>query len=72
MSLDRFKKNISQKTSNGFLLEENVGGDTTSQNPFSNISTLPTLSAASKLLVEEALKRSKGNQSIAARLLGIT
>jgi DNA-binding NtrC family response regulator len=33
---------------------------------------LPTLKEASRLLVEEALKRAQGNQSVAARLLGIT
>lgn len=34
--------------------------------------TLPTLKQAGDLLVEEALKRTKGNQAMAARLLGIT
>ena len=33
---------------------------------------LPTIKAATRLLVEEALKRSGGNQSIAAGMLGIT
>lgn len=34
--------------------------------------TLPTLQQASRLLVQEAMRRSEGNQSIAARLLGIS
>ena len=33
---------------------------------------LPTIKAATRLLVEEALKRSGGNQSIAAGMLGIS
>ena len=33
---------------------------------------LPTLKEASRLIIEEALRRSKGNQSVAARLLGIS
>ena len=33
---------------------------------------LPTLKKAASLLVKEAIKRTKGNQSMAARLLGIT
>ena len=44
----------------------------TSGNPFSAIENLPTLQQAGQLLVEEALSRSSGNQSIAARLLGIS
>ncbi|MFC1853588.1 sigma-54-dependent transcriptional regulator [candidate division CSSED10-310 bacterium] len=34
--------------------------------------SLPTLRQAEQLLVSEALKRSKGNQTIAAKMLGIT
>jgi len=33
---------------------------------------LPTLKQAEQSLIDEALKRAKGNQSIAARSLGIT
>ncbi len=43
-----------------------------SENPFSGLEELPTLTQASQLLVDEALQRSAGNQSIAARLLGIS
>ncbi|QSH40782.1 sigma-54 dependent transcriptional regulator [Lentisphaerota bacterium ZTH] len=38
----------------------------------SNIEILPTLRNASKLLVLEAMRRSEKNQSIAARMLGVT
>jgi DNA-binding protein Fis len=33
---------------------------------------LPTLKHSEELLVSEALKRAKGNQTVAARMLGIT
>ncbi len=39
---------------------------------FSGRDRLPTIKEATESLVEEALKRSGGNQSMAARLLGIT
>jgi len=41
-------------------------------NPYAALATLPTLQQAGELLVDEALQRSGGNQSIAARLLGIS
>jgi len=41
-------------------------------NPFGVLDDLPTLQQANRLLVEEAMQRSAGNQSIAARLLGIS
>ena len=40
--------------------------------PISFSERLPTLKEAEKLLIEEAMKRSKGNQSIAALSLGIS
>ncbi|MEY8197713.1 MAG: sigma-54 dependent transcriptional regulator [Colwellia sp.] len=39
---------------------------------FVDSSTLPTLKQSAELLVDEAMKRAKGNQSLAARLLGIS
>ena len=33
---------------------------------------LPTIKQATELLVEEAVKRSRGNQSVAAQILGIS
>lgn len=41
-------------------------------NPFQALEDLPTLQQANRLLVDEALQRAAGNQSIAARLLGIS
>jgi DNA-binding NtrC family response regulator len=43
-----------------------------SRNPFDDLSELPTLKQASQWLVDAALERSGGNQSLAARLLGIS
>ncbi|MDX2479759.1 MAG: sigma-54 dependent transcriptional regulator [Desulfuromusa sp.] len=42
------------------------------ENPFTQLPNLPTLQQAGKMLVDEAMQRSTGNQSIAARLLGIS
>jgi len=41
-------------------------------NPFTCLGDLPTLQQSSQLLVEEAVRRAAGNQSIAARLLGVS
>ncbi|MES9904875.1 MAG: sigma-54 dependent transcriptional regulator [Sedimenticola sp.] len=43
-----------------------------SVNPFIDLDELPTLSHANELLVDVALERGKGNQSLAARMLGIS
>jgi DNA-binding NtrC family response regulator len=42
------------------------------ENPFTKLDELPTLGAAAELLVDAALQRAEGNQSLAARLLGIS
>ena len=39
---------------------------------FAPLTTLPTIQQATSLLIDEAMKRAKGNQSIACRLLGIS
>jgi DNA-binding NtrC family response regulator len=41
-------------------------------NPFVVVEPLPTFDEALELLVDEALRRSQGNQTVAARLLGVT
>lgn len=41
-------------------------------NPFSSFERLPSFSEAAGFLVDEALARSSGNQTLAARLLGIS
>lgn len=47
-------------------------GDGVAANPFTPLAELPTLQQSSQLLVEEAMRRTAGNQSIAARLLGVS
>jgi transcriptional regulator with PAS, ATPase and Fis domain len=42
------------------------------QNPFGGFDELPTFSDAAAFLVQEALTRANGNQTLAARLLGIS
>jgi len=49
-----------------------TGGDTARQNPFSGFEELPTFSDAAAFLVMEAMDRASGNQTLAARLLGIS
>jgi DNA-binding NtrC family response regulator len=44
----------------------------TGDNPFSGVEHLPSIHGAVELLVQEALGRAGGNQTIAARLLGVT
>ncbi len=70
LSMETFKKNM------GLNRKENRGRVSTEQkikgNPFSPLGELPTLSKASEQLISEAMERSGGNQSIAAKLLGIS
>lgn len=42
------------------------------ENYFADTATLPTLREATEMLVAEAIKRAENNQSVAARILGIT
>lgn len=49
-----------------------TGADTARQNPFSGFEELPTFSDAAAFLVLEAMERASGNQTLAARLLGIS
>ena len=41
-------------------------------NPFEALDTLPSLGGAVELLIDEAMRRSAGNQTLAARLIGIS
>ncbi len=42
------------------------------RNPFADVAQLPTFREAMELLMEEAMSRASGNQTMAARLLGIS
>jgi DNA-binding NtrC family response regulator len=67
LSMQSFLERIGQQQ-DGFVTEPDDRHD----NPFHLLASLPTLRQANQLLVEEALQRAAGNQSIAARLLGIS
>jgi len=70
LSMDSFKRRIDkQRGAKSGIPEMTDNGKT----PLSiHPGMFPTLKEAAEYLVKEALKRSKGNQSIAAELLGIT
>ena len=67
LSMDTFMKTIirpdAKLQSPEVALEKNL---------FSGLERLPTFGEAAELLVEEAMSRADGNQTIAARLLGIS
>jgi transcriptional regulator with PAS, ATPase and Fis domain len=67
LSMDSFVKTI-----NGSAEQAMTESCPPEQNPFVGLERLPTLVDAGKLLTEEAISRAKGNQSLAARLLGIS
>ena len=70
LSLDVFKKHISPKSSGSET--EPVKSHATGTGLISFAEQLPTLKQAEQLVIDEALKRSQGNQSIAALSLGIS
>lgn len=69
LSMKEFKKYISQNCAGCTSPAEVRTEETT---PFGCLPTLPTLKEAGNLLVKEALQRAQGNQTIAAKMLGIT
>ena len=68
LSMDVFKQYIESRLGISDESVEEVTGETI----FSILGVLPTLKASGKILVNEALHRSQGNQAIAAQMLGIT
>ncbi|MBF0201724.1 MAG: sigma-54-dependent Fis family transcriptional regulator [Desulfamplus sp.] len=69
LSLDVFKYYIERQQSRHTCLD-NIDMDETSPFPFAQ--KLPTIKQATEYLVIEAMKRSRGNQTAAARMLGIS
>ncbi len=68
LSMEAFLKTIGkteEKTSDSGL-------KTPERNLYAGLERLPTFGEAAELLVEEAISRANGNQTIAARLLGIS
>jgi DNA-binding NtrC family response regulator len=68
LSMDSFLQAIGRQGGK----EAPPAADLASGNPFTGLGKLPTLSDAVDYLVEEAVTRAEGNQTIAARLLGVT
>lgn len=71
LSMDVFKKNMDFSQVPGFNLATN-SADEELESPFNPHAPLPPLNMIEQALVEEALVRSEGNQSIASKLLGIS
>ncbi|MFZ5571738.1 MAG: sigma 54-interacting transcriptional regulator [Thermodesulfobacteriota bacterium] len=69
LTLETFKFHM-EKERNAKFENRDTEGDKEGQVFFP--SDLPTIKQATDLLVEEAMKRAQGNQSIAARMLGIS
>ncbi len=69
LTLETFKAHIEKERNAKF---DNRAHDTDNDNQVLFSGDLPTIKQATELLVEEAMKRAKGNQSIAARMLGIS
>ncbi len=68
LSLNTFHQHISKHREAPSASPQELSAES----PFSLFETLPTLSEAPKLLIEEALRRTEGNKNAAAHLLGIT
>ncbi len=70
LSMATFEDHIRQRCSG--CLEKIIDQAKTGATIFSDLNQLPTLKEAGRLLVREALHRAQGNQTMAARMLGIT
>ncbi|MEE4355636.1 MAG: sigma 54-interacting transcriptional regulator [Desulfococcaceae bacterium] len=69
LSLDVFKSCIDREH-RGYRIITDLDPDENS--PFKSLRELPTIKGITRLLVHEAMRRANGNQSIAARMLGIS
>ncbi len=72
LSMKSFRKVIGNKQRGSQDLSGGMTPAEAEQRWFQCLESLPTLKQAEALLIREAMKQAKGNQSIAARLLGIT
>ena len=68
LSMDTFLKTVIRPETKQNL----PATDLAEKNLFAGMERLPTFGEAAELLVEEAMSRANGNQTIAARLLGIS
>ena len=70
LSLDSFNIHIHGECSSGDVTP--TSGESLGDPPISFAYRLPTIKEATNLLIEEAMRRNDGNQSRAARILGIS
>jgi DNA-binding NtrC family response regulator len=70
LSLDKFNKHIAKEREHN--IRENGEDQKTGNRLVAFSGKLPTIKQATRLLVEEAMRRSGGNQTIASKMLGIT
>jgi len=70
LSLDVFKAHMAARKKIEKPYKEELDIDDSS--PFRSFRKLPTIKKVTHMLVEESMRRSGGNQSIAARMLGIS
>ena len=66
LSMDTFLEAVGRRDA------PTVGEGAAERNPFAGLERLPTFDEALELLVREAMARADGNQTIAARLIGIS
>ena len=69
LSLETFKFYIAQEQENGIIP---ISSNPEDASLFTFFKMLPSIKKASQMLVEEAMRRAKGNQSVASRMLGIS
>lgn len=69
LSLESFKRKVGTIQSS---IQEDSANECTDDGLFSSAETLPSIHDVADLLVEEAMRRTQGNQSIACRLIGIS
>lgn len=69
LSMETFKRTI-ERTHGGIVRPLDISS--TAQSIFNASAPLPSLNAIVDLLVDEAMRRTQGNQSIASRLIGIS
>jgi DNA-binding NtrC family response regulator len=68
LSMAVFESRIAQDSS----AHAGSPGRGTGESPYAALDRLPTLSQSNKLLIEEAMRRAEGNQTLASRLLGLS
>lgn len=71
LSLDVFKEHMDRDGSGGSEAPKAVA-DLDEAAPFRGFQELPSIKETTRMLVAEAMRRANGNQSIAARMLGIS